>query len=241
MQRQLLRRALGRPVEAPYTLDDMADDTVGLLDALGLERAHVVGMSLGGMVAQCVALRYPERVRSLAIMMSGPGEFWLSMPSFGALRALMARPPRNREHAIEHFLALVRVIGASPHRSEEERLRELAALQFDRGLSPRGFARQFAAILAAPARTRALRELRVPTVVIHGANDPLIPPLAGRLTAAPIPGARLAVIEGLGHDLGPTAWTFAIDALVENAHRQVRPDAKPLGLLRALTQRAIQI
>ncbi len=239
--RQLLARMAGRKVETPYTLDDMAEDTVGLMDALAISRAHIVGMSLGGMIAQCVTLRYPERVRSLAIMMSGPGEFWLSMPSVGALRALMARPPRSRDSAIEHFLALVRVIGASPHRSEEERLRELAGIQYDRGLSPRGFARQFTAILAAPARTRALSDVRVPTVVIHGAKDPLIPPLAGRLTAARIPGARLAVIEGLGHDLGPSAWTFAIDALVENAHRQVRSDAKPLGLLRALTQRAIEI
>jgi pimeloyl-ACP methyl ester carboxylesterase len=133
------------------------------------------------------------------------------------------------------------VIGGSPHRTPEERLRELAGVQYDRGISPRGFARQFAAILAAPARTRALGDLRVPTVVIHGAEDPLVPPLAGRLTAAQIPGARLAIVKGLGHDLAPSTWTYAIDALVENAHRRVPFDAKPLGLLRALSQRAIQL
>jgi pimeloyl-ACP methyl ester carboxylesterase len=239
--RQLLRRLIGRKVRAPYTLDDMADDTVGLMNALGIERAHVVGLSLGGMIAQCTALRHPERVRSLAIMMSGPGELWASLPTLGALRALTARPPRSREGAIEHALRTFSVIGMSTHGTPNERMRKLIGLQYDRGISPRGFARQFAAILAAPSRTRALSQLRVPTVVIHGANDPLIPPLAGRLTAARIPGARLAVIEGLAHDLGPSAWDFAIDALVENAHRKLPPAAKPLGLVRAMTQRAITI
>lgn len=239
--RELLRRFTGRKVRAPYTLDDMAEDTLGLMDALGFERAHVVGMSLGGMIAQCLALRHPERVRSLGIMMSGPGELWASMPTFGALRALTSRPPREREGAIEHFLKTFSVLGVGSHATPRERMRKLATLQFDRGMSPRGFARQFAAILAAPPRTRALSKLAVPTVVIHGANDPLIPPLAGRVTAAAIPGARLAVIEGLAHDLGPSAWEYAIDALVENSRRRVPPQAAPLGLLRALTMPAIKL
>jgi pimeloyl-ACP methyl ester carboxylesterase len=241
VRKALVRRLLGRKVEAPYTLDDMADDTVGLLDALGIDRAHVAGLSLGGMVAQCTALRHPDRVKSLAILMSGPGEVWASMPTFAALRALTSRPPRSREGAIEHALKLWRTIGVAPHNTPEQRLRELSGLQFDRGVSPRGFARQFAAIMAAPPRTRKLANLRVPTIVIHGANDPLIPPIAGRLTASQIPGARLSVIEGMGHDLGPSAWAYAIDSMVENAHRKLRPDAKPLGMLKALTQRSLKL
>jgi pimeloyl-ACP methyl ester carboxylesterase len=237
----LLRRFTGRKVEAPYTLDDMADDTVGLMNALEIKRAHVAGLSLGGMIAQCTALRHPERVQSLAIMMSGPGELWASLPTVGALRALTARPPRTREGNVEHFLKLWGVIGIGQHRTPDERLRRLAELSYDRGLSPKGFARQFAAILAAPARTRALEAIRVPTVVIHGANDPLIPPIAGRLTASRIPGARLAVIEGLAHDLGPSAWDYAIEAIVENAHRRLPPNPRPLGFVRALTQPALQI
>lgn len=241
VQKVLARRLTGRTVRAPYSLDDMADDTIGLMNALGLERAHLVGLSLGGMIAQCAALRHPERVRSLAILMSGPGELWASLPTVGALRALTMRPPRGREGAIEHFVKVWRAIGIGRHGTPAERLRRLATLSYDRGMSPHGFARQFAAILAAPPRTRALSRVRVPTVVIHGANDPLIPPIAGRLTASRIPGARLAVIEGMGHDLGPSAWHYAIDALVENAQRVLPPAPRPLGLLRAMTQPAIKI
>lgn len=241
VRRALLRRFTGRRVRAPYTLDDMADDTIGLMNALGLERAHLVGLSLGGMIAQCAALRHPERVSSLAIMMSGPGELWASLPTLGALRALTSRPPRSREGAIEHFVKVWGAIGLAHHRTPEESLRKLATASYDRGMSPRGFARQFAAIMAAPPRTRALSRLRVPTVVIHGANDPLIPPLAGRVTASRIPGARLVIIEGLAHDLGPTAWEYAIEALTENAQRKLPPKPKPLGIVRALTQPAIKI
>jgi len=237
----LRRRFTGRKVRAPYTLDDMADDTVGLMNALGIDRAHLVGLSLGGMIAQCTALRHPERVRSLAIMMSGPGELWASLPTFAALRALTTRPPKGREGAIEHFVQAWSTVGFAQHGTPRDRLRKLGALQYDRGISPRGFARQFAAILAAPSRTRALAQLRVPTLVIHGANDPLIPPLAGRLTAARIPDARLMVIEGLAHDLGPTAWGYTIDALTENAQRRLAPAPRQLGFVRALLQPAFKI
>jgi len=234
---------LGRKVEAPYTLDDMADDTFGLMDVLGIERAHVVGLSLGGMIAQCMALRNPARVRSLGIMMSGPGEVWAALPTLTALRTLLTRPTTtDREVVVGHFVNALKVLGVNgPHATPEQRLRELAELSYERGMTGRGFARQFAAIMAAPPRTRRLRNLRVPTVVVHGAADPLIPPLSGRLAASQIPGAKLVLIEGLGHDLGPSAWPFAIDAITDNARRRMPLRPKPLGYLRAFTQRAIHI
>jgi pimeloyl-ACP methyl ester carboxylesterase len=189
-----------------------------------------------------MALGRPDRVRSLAIFMSGPGELWAALPTFSGLRALMTRPTDlSRNGLIEHFVRSWGALGAHPHRTSQARLRELAAVSFDRGMSGRGFARQFGAIMAAPPRMRLLRKLRVPTVIVHGAQDPLIPPLAGRLMASQIPGARLVVIEGLGHDLGPSAWKYAIAALEENAHRKVGAGAQRLGLRAALTQRAVHV
>ncbi|MDB4988269.1 MAG: alpha/beta hydrolase fold [Myxococcaceae bacterium] len=242
MQRALRARVLGKPIETAYTIDDMARDTFGLMDALGIESAHVVGLSLGGMIAQCMALLEPARVRSLGILMSAPGELWAAIPRLTAMQSLMARPRSNaREDVLAHFVKVWKVLGAAPHRSPDARLHELAALSYDRGRSGRGFARQFGAIMAAPPRSRRLRSLKVPTVVLHGAEDPLIPNLAGRVIAAQIPGARLSIIAGLGHELGPSAWSYTIDALEQNAHRKLGAHEKPLGMLRALTQRPTQI
>jgi pimeloyl-ACP methyl ester carboxylesterase len=242
IQKALRNRVLGRKVETPYTLEDMASDTFGLMDALGIESAHLCGLSLGGMIAQCMAIGRPSRVRSLAIMMSAPGELWAAVPTLTGLRALVKRPTEtSRASLIEHFVRSWRALGAHPHRTSEARLRELAAMSFDRGMSGRGFARQFGAIMAAPPRTRLLRRLRVPTVIVHGARDPLIPPIAGRLMASQIPGARLVVIEGLGHDLGPSAWKYAIAAVEENAHRKLAAGARRLGVLRAFTQKAVHV
>jgi pimeloyl-ACP methyl ester carboxylesterase len=242
IQNALRDRVLGRKVQTAYTLDDMANDTFGLMDALGIESAHVVGLSLGGMIAQCMALLNPARVRSLGILMSGPGELWTAVPRLSALGALLGRPASfGREDVIAHVLKTLLVLGVHPHRTSEARLRELAALAFDRGMSGRGFARQFGAIMASPPRSRLLRALKVPTVVLHGARDPLIPQVAGRVIAAQIPGARLSVIQGLGHELGPSAWPYTIEALTENAHRKLSSADKPLGMRRALTKRAIAI
>lgn len=242
MQKALRNRVLGRPVQAPYTLDDMAGDTFGLMDVLGIESAHVVGLSLGGMIAQCMALARPDRVKSLGIIMSGPGELWAAVPTLAGLRALTLRPTdTSPEGLVEHFVKSWQALGAGPHRTSESRLRELGKLSFERGMSGRGFARQFGAIMAAPPRTRRLRKLRVPTVVVHGARDPLIPPIAGRLLAAHIPGARLLVIEGMGHDLGSSVWTHVVEALTTNARRRLSGSERPLGLLRAFTQRAIHV
>jgi pimeloyl-ACP methyl ester carboxylesterase len=242
MNKVLMARVRGRPAASPYTLDDMARDTFGLMDALGIDRAHVVGLSLGGMIAQCMALLDPKRVRSLGIIMSSPGDLWTALPKLSALQVLLKKPENlSREGVLENFVKTWGTIGASPHRTSSERLQVLAGLSYDRGMSARGFARQFAALMAAPPRSKLLRKVRVPTVVLHGALDPLIPHIAGRLVASQIPGARLEVIQGMGHDLGPSVWPFAIDALVQNSHRELAAGAKPMGMLRAFTQRAVHI
>jgi pimeloyl-ACP methyl ester carboxylesterase len=242
INRAILRRVLGRPVRAPYTLDDMADDTAGLLDALGISSAHIVGMSLGGMIAQCIALRHPSRVRSLCIIMSAPGNLWAGVPLPKAFSALTHRSDNSGEQgAIDYQINLFRVVSAAPHRTPEARLSELAALHYRRGAHPRGFARQFAAILASEGRLRKLSRVRAPTLVIHGERDPLILHWAGRLVAARIPGARLEVIENMGHDLGPTLWPHVIDAIGENAQRKVSGTARAMGILRALRMRPIEV
>jgi pimeloyl-ACP methyl ester carboxylesterase len=242
MNRMLLSRLRGKPVRAPYTLDDMADDAFGLMDALGIEKAHVVGLSLGGMIAQCMGLLKPERVKSLCVVMSAPGEVLAAIPTPRALRALMTRPrDLSREGIVQHFINTWGLFGADPHRTSSERLRVLGGLSFDRGINPRGFARQFAAIMAAPSRIKPLRKLRIPTLVLHGAKDPLLPAHGGRLIAGQIPGARLFVIRGMGHDLGPSAWPFAIRQISENARRTLPSRAKRLGTVRALLQRAQSI
>jgi pimeloyl-ACP methyl ester carboxylesterase len=242
MNEMLLRRLRGKPARPPYSLDDMANDTFGLMDALGIDSAHVVGLSLGGMIAQCMGLLRPARVRSLGIIMSGPGELWTALPTPAGLATLMVRPKEiSRDGIVTHFVKTWGTLGASPHRTPAERLRVLGGLSFDRGLNPRGFARQFAAIMGSPPRSKRLRSLKVPTVVLHGAQDPLIPQHAGRMMAAQIPGARLFIIQGMGHDLGPSAWSFAIQALYDNAHRKLPAHARRLGLLRAFTQRAVHL
>jgi pimeloyl-ACP methyl ester carboxylesterase len=236
-------RLLGRPVSTPYTLHDMAADTLGLMDALGIASAHVVGLSLGGMIAQELSLAAPARVRSLALAMSSTGELWTLVPTPAGLRVLLrrARRPATREAALGHMVESWHMLGASPHRTPPERVRALGGTAFDRGGSPQGFARQLAAVLAAPARARQLRSLRIPTVVLHGARDPLVPAHGGRLLAARIPGARLHVIEGMGHDLGPSVWDFAIAAIVRNARRVLPPHAAPQGIMRAMLRRPLRL
>jgi len=239
-RRMVARRALGLQATPPYTLDDMADDTAGLLDALGIDRAHIVGMSLGGMIGQCVALRHPARVASLCLLMSTPGELWACLPAPRMLRALGVRATAGEAGAVQYQLDMFRLISSAPHHTPEARLRQIATLHYRRGLQPDGFARQLAAVLGSPGRLRKLRGVRAPTLVIHGARDPVIPPLAGRLIAGRIPGARLAVIRDMGHDLGPSLWPHVIDAILDNTRRTLPNDAKPMGLLRALCQSPIR-
>jgi pimeloyl-ACP methyl ester carboxylesterase len=198
--------AAGDTSSAVYTLEDMADDVAGLLDALGLASAHLVGASLGGMVAQTVAIRHPRRVRSLTSIMSTTGEPGVAQPTEAAAAMLLSPPARSREEAMERAVAASLVIGSPGFARDEAELRRRAARAWDRGVNPAGFARQLGAIYASGDRTPALGSVSVPTLVVHGADDPLIPVSGGRATAAAIPGAELWMVPGMGHDLPRPLW-----------------------------------
>ena len=213
----------GEITDVPYGLHEMAADAVGLLDALGLERAHVVGASLGGMIAQRLALDFPKRVLTLASLMSTPGDRRVGHPTPEALEVLMRPPARTREDYIEGVVEARRVIGSADELRDEDASRAMAGRAFDRGLFPDGTARQFAAIFTAPDRTAELASLSVPTVVIHGADDSLIGVSGGEATAAAIPGAELVVIKDMGHDLPPGLWGRIADVLEANFERAEVP------------------
>ncbi len=194
--------ALHLPVRSPYTLENMAGDTIGLMDHLGIARAHIVGASMGGMIAQVLAARHPERVLSLTSIMSTSGNRKLSRPSKAAGKALLIRPadPNDKELVIEHLVHAFGVIGSPGYPSTREELRSRIGRAVRRAYDPAGVARQLVAVIAAGDRRKQLKEIKVPTLVIHGADDPLVPLAAGRDTAQHIPGARLEVIPGMGHD-----------------------------------------
>jgi pimeloyl-ACP methyl ester carboxylesterase len=221
----VLRAMVGSRRSASYTLDDMADDTARLLDHLELDAAHLVGASQGGMIAQTLAVRRPERVLSLASIMSSTGNRRVGRPRLRAYGALLRAAPRERDAYIEFVVRIFGRIGSPGFQRDEERLRELAGLAYDRSYDRAGTARQLVAVLASGDRTEALRTVRAPTVVIHGAKDPLIPKRAGRATARAIPGARLVEIPGMGHDLPRQVWPTIVDAVVDNA-RRAEADAK---------------
>jgi pimeloyl-ACP methyl ester carboxylesterase len=204
---------------AKYSLADMADDGVGLLDHLGIERAHVAGASMGGMIAQTMAARHPDRVLSLASIMSNTGHRWKGTPGLRVYPIFMRRPARGREAAIEATVATFRLIGSPGFPLDEDELRRTAQLSYERGYDPAGTGRQLAAILAAGDRTRELGSITAPTVVIHGTRDRMVRPSGGRATAAAIPGAQLVTIEGMGHDLPHGAWEQMVDAIAANAER----------------------
>ena len=205
--------AAGDTSSAVYTLEDMADDTIGLLDALGIRAAHVVGASMGGMIAQTLAMRHPERVLSLTSIMSTTGEPGVAESTEAAVGVLLAPPARSRDEAMERAVAASRVIGSPGIPRDEQDVRDRAARAWDRGVNPAGFARQLAAVYASGDRTPALRSIEVPTLVVHGADDPLIPVGGGRATAAAIPHAELWTVPGLGHDLPRALWPELISRI----------------------------
>jgi pimeloyl-ACP methyl ester carboxylesterase len=210
---------------AAYTLADLAADGVGLLDHLGVERAHLVGASMGGMIAQTMAARRPERVLSLVSIMSNTGSRWSGQPAPSTYRLFLRPLARGREEYIAQAAELFEHIGSRGFERDDEAFREMLGAMHDRGHNPGSSSRQLAAILAAGDRTKELRHITAPTLVIHGTADRLIRPSGGRATARAIPGARLLMIEGMGHDLPRGAWPQIIDAIVENAARV--PTAQP--------------
>jgi pimeloyl-ACP methyl ester carboxylesterase len=213
----------GRRATAAYLLPDMARDTFGLMDHLGIESAHLAGASMGGMIVQQMAIERPERVRSLVSIMSTTGSRRVPPPRWGAMRALLGRPPRDRAEMIERSLRTFRAIGSPGYPFEEARIRELAALSYERGFNSAGVARQLHAILASGNRTRALSRLSLPATVIHGASDPLVRPVGGRATAKAIPGARLRLVEGMGHDFPSRLWPTFIADIATTASRAAGP------------------
>jgi pimeloyl-ACP methyl ester carboxylesterase len=208
-----LMAMLTRKAGPPYSLDDMAADSVGILDALGVGAAHIVGASMGGMIAQLIAIHHPERVLSLTSMMSTAGgpNVVQAEPAVGA--ALLAPPGQTREERVEHSLSNRRLIFGTGMPFDEPRALRKAERAVDRCFYPDGGYRQLAAVFAAPDRTAALGKLSIPTLVIHGENDPLVPPANGLQTAAALPDARLIMIPGLGHALPEQIWPRLVDAI----------------------------
>jgi pimeloyl-ACP methyl ester carboxylesterase len=204
---------------AHYSLADMAADGIGLLDFLGIERAHVAGASMGGMIAQTMAARHPDRVLSLASIMSNTGHWWKGMPGLRVYPIFIRRGAPDREGAIESAVSVFRLIGSPGFPFDEQETRRAAALSYERGYDPAGSGRQLAAILAAGDRTSELRRITAPTVVIHGTKDRMVRPSGGRATAAAIAGSKLVWITGMGHDLPRATWDRIVDAIAANAER----------------------
>jgi pimeloyl-ACP methyl ester carboxylesterase len=210
-------QAQGGAMQAPYRLRDMADDAVGLLDALAVLSAHVMGISMGGMIAQEMAIHHPNRVRTLTSIMSSTGNPALPPPKPEAMSVLTTPPPTDREGYLESSVQTWRVLSGPGFPVDEDLVRERAGRSFDRGLSVAGTARQLAAVLASGSRQEALRSVAVPTLVIHGDADPLVPVECGIDTADSIPGAELLIIKGMGHDLPLAVALRVIEAIVRHA------------------------
>jgi pimeloyl-ACP methyl ester carboxylesterase len=208
----------GNPQPA-YRLDDMAADAVGLLDALGIEAAHVVGASMGGYIAQLVAINHPDRVLSLTSIMSGPNTAEGVPPTPEGAAVLMLKPPATREDRIELAMSIRRVLVGSADPFDEAFERARATRAVDRAYYAVGTGRQLVAVIAAEPRLERLKKLRAPMLVIHGKDDVLVPVENGRMVAAAVPGARLLEIDGMGHDLPRRVWPQVLDAIGANARK----------------------
>ena len=210
-------RFLKIPVAAPYKLRDMALDTISLMDVLGIKSAHLVGASMGGMIAQEIAITFPERVRSLTSIMSTTGNPKVPPPTREAAAMLMAPPPATKEEFLLRFAQTWKILRVGRFPEDEARDRDRAERIFSRGLNPAGVGRQFRAILASGSRKARLRHVKAPTLVIHGTVDPLVHPMGGKDTAASISGAKLLMIDGMGHALPVPMWPQVIDAITTHA------------------------
>ena len=189
----------GKPTDTPYKLKDMADDAVGLLDELGIKKADVVGVSMGGMIAQTMAIHHPDRVRTLTSIMSSTGNPTLPQPKPEAMAVLLAPPVSNRDDYITNSLESARVLHGPVYPLNEDYVRGYAELSYDRCYNPQGFTRQLGAIMTSGSRNEDLGKVKIPTLVIHGDVDPLVPVEGGKDTANSIPDAKLVIIEGMGH------------------------------------------
>jgi len=215
----LVRAFAGRRVTPPYTLGDMAADAVGLLDHLGIDAAHVVGISMGGMIAQTMALHRPERVRSLTSIMSTTGRRTVGWQDPRLLPRLLERRATTREAYVASSARFWAVIGSVAYPDTEEAVLARAAETWDRGVSASGVARQMVAILAQPDRTKRLRELQMPALVIHGLADKMVHVSGGRATSHAIPGSELLLVPGMGHDLPVQLQDTFVDAIRRVATR----------------------
>lgn len=215
----------GEKVKPPYTLEDMADDAAGLLQALGIQRAHVCGMSMGGMIAQTLGIRHPSRVLSLISIYSTTGNPELPQPKPEVIGLLIAPPPKERDACIKHLVGVFKAFAGPGFPFDEKWTHKIMAQAYDRCFYPEGMARQLVAILAQGNRKPALASLKVPTLVIHGIQDPLVSVEGGKDTAKAIPGAQLMLIEGMGHDLPHSgAWPRIVEAIAAHTLK-----ATPLG------------
>ena len=205
----------GQAIETPYTLNDMADDAAGLLEALNIAKAHICGSSMGAMIAQSLAIRHPQRLLSLTSIYGTTGKQGLPPPQPAAMEALTTPPPAERGAYIEYNVKTMKAIAGSGFPFDEQFIRSISARAYDRAFYPQGVGRQMMAVMAQENREPALASVSVPTLVIHGTDDPLVPAEHGRQTAKAIPGAQLLLIEGMGHDLphlkGP--WPQIIEAI----------------------------
>jgi pimeloyl-ACP methyl ester carboxylesterase len=225
--RQLISRKID-PVL--YTLTDMAGDAARLLSELNLVPAHIVGASMGGMIAQTLAAQRPESVRSLVSIMSNTGNRWKGQPAFGIYRYLLRKAPDDRDGYIEYTTRVFEAIGSRGLPFDKDRVRDMVARSYDRGHDPAGPGRQLGAIIASGDRTAELQRIRVPTLVIHGSKDRMVARSGGTATAKAIPGARLMTVNGMGHDLPEAAWPQLVEAIAAHSHAADRSaSAAPLS------------
>ncbi len=208
----------GEAVEAPYTLLDMAADAIGLLDALEIDAAHIVGASMGGMITQIIAIHYPERVRTMTSIMSSTSNPELPQPEPEAISILITPPPPNRDEYIEYSVKTWKFLNGELS-FDEDYIRKRSGRAYDRNYYPEGSGRQMAAILASGSRKEELRSVKVPTLVIHGDADPLVPVEGGKETAEVIPNAELMIIEGMGHSIPAEIAPKIIEAITQHARK----------------------